>query len=79
MGLETETLPFNFEDVTLEPNLRAFKGWQKDISDVHTRQDLPPAALQFIQYLESELKIPVKFISTGPEREALLVDEEVVV
>lgn len=78
-GLETETLPFNFEDVTLEPNLRAFKGWQKDISDVHTRQDLPPAALQFIQYLESELKIPVKFISTGPEREALLVDEEVVV
>lgn len=78
-GLETETLPFNFEDAKVEPNLRTFKGWQTDISDVHTRQELPSEALHFIQYLESELNIPVKFISTGPEREALLVDEEVVV
>lgn len=78
-GLETDTLPFNIEDAELTPNLKIFDGWKKDIKDAHTREDLPTEAKQFIHFLENELGIPVKYISTGPERDALLVDEEVVV
>jgi adenylosuccinate synthase len=77
-GLETDTLPFDVEDADLQPNWQSFDGWQKDITDAHVREDLPKEALHFIQFLEKELDLPVRFISTGPEREALLVDKEMV-
>ena len=37
-------------------------------------RDALPDAAAFVAYLESELEVPITIISTGPERESLLVD-----
>ena len=34
---------------------------------------LPPAARDFLAYLEEELETPIAMVSTGPERKKLIV------
>ena len=54
--------------------MRTFPGWGQRLAGAREREDLPAPARAFVAFLEAELGVPVTIISTGPEREALLVD-----
>ncbi len=43
-------------------------GWHTDITDVRNFADLPKEAQKFIRFIEEFCKVPVGFISVGPER-----------
>lgn len=73
-GQTTDRLPFDMCQTDVRPVLKSFKGWHSSLADVRKRADLPQAAQQFILELEKELGVPFSMISTGPEREKLLVD-----
>lgn len=47
-------------------------GWNQDV-EAASFEELPEAVKSYLNYLESELSIPVKFVSTGPGREQLIV------
>ena len=46
-------------------------GWNEDISKVSKFSDLPKAAQTYINTVEKELNIPITWIGTGPQREAM--------
>lgn len=54
------------------PVYKNIKGWKKDISGVKKYEDLPKEAKSYIAFIEKEVKIPFKYISTGPGRNALI-------
>lgn len=59
-----------------EPVLRTMRGWKETSRGVRNFGDLPPAAREYIGYLERELRTKVVLVSTGPERsETILRDE----
>ena len=71
-GEEKNFVPFQMNKVDIEPCKKTFKGWMKDISEITEYDNLPIEMKSYIQYLNSYLGVPVKYISNGPGRDQLL-------
>ena len=59
-------------DAEIEPVLTPFKGWQQDISQAKTYDELPPEFKMYIQYIEKETGTKISIVSVGPDREATI-------
>ncbi|MFI5260951.1 MAG: adenylosuccinate synthase [Candidatus Limnocylindrales bacterium] len=51
-----------------EPVYEAFAGWNDDLSQARSVDDMPPAAAQFVEALERRAGVPITLVSVGPER-----------
>jgi adenylosuccinate synthase len=47
-------------------------GWKEDISGCRKYKDLPEAAKRYIELIEDDLKIPIKWIGVGPRRDQII-------
>ena len=47
--------------------------WDESIADCKTFDELPEDAKAYINFIEEYIGVPVKFIGTGAEREAMIV------
>jgi len=56
----------------LEIEYKTVKGWQEDISQARSFEDLPINAQNYVKLIEAEAEAPVKWIGVGPEREAII-------
>ena len=74
-GEQTQELPFDLQSADLQPVYRDFEGWNTDLAGFDQLDQLPSGARRFIDYIEQTLGVPVTIVSTGPERESLLVRE----
>ncbi len=74
-GVETDEVPFDLSADGIAPNYEMFGGWNTSLASATELSDLPPAAQEFVNFLEAQLGVPVTIVSTGPERESLLVRE----
>jgi adenylosuccinate synthase len=72
-GEITDKIPFDVDAVEITPHYESFPGWQQSLSEVKSFTDLPKAAADYLDFMETYLRIPVTMVSTGPERECLLV------
>src|SRR3990167_10938432 len=52
-----------------KPIYKEFKGWKKDISAVRRFEDLPKEAKIYVKFIEQQLKVPVKLVWVGAERQ----------
>lgn len=71
-GQLTKQLPYNL-DGDLEPQYTKLKGWNQDINSIRDFTKMPAEVKDYIAFLESYLGVQVTMLSTGPEREALIV------
>ena len=61
-----------------EPVYEIFKGWESDsIIGAQHMKDLPQTAVRYIEAIESFTKIPAVIISTGQERQAMIMRKEI--
>jgi len=74
-GQETTNLPYDLCQVDVQAVFKKYKGWECSLDDVRSIEDLPAAARVFLDDLEAYLGVPFRMVSTGPEREKLLVRE----
>ncbi len=72
-GQEQLDLPYDLCQVAIEPVLRTYPGWSCSLDEVRSFDDLPVQARAYLEDLEAYLGVPVKMVSTGPEREKLIV------
>jgi len=57
-----------------KPVYRTFKGWKQfDWAACKTRDDLPKEMREYISFIETELSVPIKFVSYGPDRSETLI------
>jgi len=57
----------------VSPLLKKYKGWNSSLDDIRTFENLPSEAQAYLEDVEEILGVPIKMISTGPEREKLIV------
>jgi adenylosuccinate synthase len=76
-GKETKELPFELND-DIQCNYKGFKGWKTTL-DTNNYGNLPNPLQDYVSYLENYLNVPVSMISTGPEREKLIIKQKVFV
>jgi len=72
-GSVVDTLPFDIVDAEITPIYKTFKGWNKSISEDINADSLPAELSDYIQYIESELGVPVSLISLGPDRKQTIL------
>jgi adenylosuccinate synthase len=71
---ETNQIPYDLCNEKVEPIYKSFKGWSEDLTICRKKSDLPKNFLDYIQYLEAELALPIYIISVGPDREQTILD-----
>ncbi len=74
-GQVTDQLPFDLCGIPLEPVYEDFEGWQEQLDNAKDFDDLPKAAQTYLEALETYLEVPITMVSTGPERESLILKE----
>lgn len=72
-GREQTNLPFDLTRTPVEPVLKTYEGWNTALDHARTFDDLPAEARNYLSDLEQYLGVPIRMISTGPEREKLIV------
>ncbi|RPG58781.1 MAG: adenylosuccinate synthase, partial [Flavobacteriales bacterium TMED191] len=68
MGQEVTHLPYDLNQSLLNPVYVTLEGWEEDISNITSKDEIPSQFNKFISFLENELKVPVSIISIGPDR-----------
>ena len=72
-GKDSMQMPYDLCKIPVDPQYQSFEGWQTDLDNAHTFEELPAQARNYITMLEEKLKTPVSMISTGPERKKLIL------
>lgn len=70
-GKETDQFPFDTE-AEITPVYTEFKGWNQDLTGCRAEDELPETFKEYIRFMENYLKVPIKIISLGPDREATI-------
>jgi len=63
-----DTIPFDLSDGDIEPIYKELKGWNVDISNCKTYDELPQEAKDYVAFILTEVNIPITRISVGPDR-----------
>ena len=71
-GKETDQVPFQMNHLNISPVYKQFKGWKTDITAINKHEELPQAMIEYIDYINQFLKVPVKYISNGPGRDQII-------
>jgi len=71
-GVETNQVPFDMETIT-RPIYKEYKGWMSSLENINETENLPVDAWIYITDLEKKLGVPFSIISTGPEREKIIL------
>lgn len=72
-GQETQELPYDICDQEVTPVLQSIKGWQSSLDGITAYEKLPAEVKDYVAFLEEHLNTPVTMVSTGPEREKLIL------
>ena len=67
-----QTFPFNINDLKINPLYEEFPGWKLDSSACKTYEDLPIEMKKYIKFIETKIKVPVRFVSNGPGRNQII-------
>ncbi len=72
-GTRTEEMPYDLCDEEVKPIYKTFKGWVTSLDGMRAYDEIPAELKEYVEYIEQEVQVPVTFISTGPDREALVI------
>jgi len=75
-GKTIETLDFSGDAHLLSqcvPVYENLPGWEKKLRECRDCSELPKAAMAYVKFIETQIGVPVKNISVGPERSAMIV------
>jgi adenylosuccinate synthase len=72
-GKNSKQFPYQLDAETIRCNYQFFKGWKSSLNAVRSFDALPAEVAEFLTAIENTLQLPVRILSTGAEREALLL------
>ena len=65
--------PYNIDTENVSPVYTELPGWKDDLTQMTDASQLPVALNHYIQFLENELRVPIKIVSVGPDRKQTIV------
>jgi len=55
-----------------KPVLETLPGWKTDVRGIKKYEDLPAECRNYIEFIESQLGVPITMVSNGPRRDELI-------
>ncbi len=65
--------PFDINHKSISPKYIEVAGWEQDLTQINSADKLPKKFMDYIHFLERELKIPIKIVSVGPDRKQTIM------
>lgn len=72
-GETIDYMPYDICTIKPEPVLKEIDGWHEDITGITENSEIPAKLQAYMEFLEAELEVPVKYLSVGPDRKQTLV------
>ncbi len=77
-GKEIDYVPADIDDfMRCEPNYITLKGWQEDITQVKSFDELPKAAQAYLKTLSDLVKVDIAIFSVGPDRNQTILVKDI--
>ena len=68
-GVRHEHLPYHQSELFhARPVYEELPGWQEDLSEATELHDLPRRALDYLDFLEEQVGVPIRLVGVGPGR-----------
>ncbi len=68
-GKRVTDFPADLDDLAeCRPVYKTLPGWSEDLTKARSWNELPATAKSYIEFLATELKVPVSIVSVGPDR-----------
>lgn len=71
-GEDTFEVPFQMTRMEIQPVLKQFKGWGKNITSLKSANELPAEMKKYVDFINGYLGVNVSCISNGPGRDQLI-------
>jgi adenylosuccinate synthase len=72
-GRRLGAYPDRLDDLAAaSPVYEELAGWQTELASAHELSELPGAARDFLDLVEREVGVPVRYVGTGPDRDHLV-------
>lgn len=71
-GTETNEMPYDLCNTTVEPVYHDFAGWEKPINECKTYEETPGTFKEYCNFVEEYLGTKIAYISNGTGRDQLL-------
>jgi adenylosuccinate synthase len=71
-GTVTDRFPVTAKLTDAKPVTVRLKGWQRDISQARTMEELPAEARAYVAYVEQAIGVSIGTVSVGPRREQVI-------
>lgn len=69
-------MPSSIEELQkCEPIYEELPGWNEDISNIKSYDSLPENLKRYVLYIEQKIKVRVRFISVGPDRNQTIIKD----
>jgi len=65
-------LPFDACTQELEAVYEVLRGWTASLDKLYQADEMPDALQNYIRFVEDHVKVPIKLVSTGPDRSQLI-------
>ncbi len=72
-GQKIDYLPFDVNPDSVSPIYIEMKGWNKDLTGITNMDAAPSELVDYIEYIEKELNIPITIVSVGPDRKQTII------
>jgi adenylosuccinate synthase len=73
LGQKIDYMPYDICAVNATPVLTEIEGWHEDVTGITEPGQIPEKLDSYINFLEKELGVPIKYLSVGPDRVQTLV------
>jgi adenylosuccinate synthase len=74
-GEITDKVPHSLESAGIEPVYEELEGWKVDLNLIESLEELPVAFINYIEFIEKHLQVPVTIVSVGPDRRSTIKRE----
>ena len=71
-GAKVTEMPDTCDLATVKPVYEEWEGWKQPSTRTRKWDDLPPNAQTYLRRIQSLVKVPIKYVSVGAERENLI-------
>lgn len=72
-GKKIDYLPYDINPEVITPVYTDLKGWNKDLTGITSMEAAPAELINYIEYIEKELNIPITIVSVGPDRKQTII------
>ena len=72
-GETIDYMPYDICSIEPKPVFKEIEGWKEDLTGIKTIPEIPAKLMAYVKYLESEVGVPVRYLSVGPDRIQTLI------